>query len=65
MYPVLIGTWLHFSELEAREGMECKPAPILPGNYKIANEETLCCSCEIQDSNDFIDLASADWTDWT
>ena len=65
MHPMLIYTGLHLFEFEAGERVKGEPEPVLPFDHKVADEQTLCCSCQVQDSDHVIHFASTNWTDRT
>ena len=67
MHPLLllIYTRLHLFEFEAGEGMKGKLEPVFPFYHKVTDEQTLCCTCQVQDSDYVVHLAGTNWTDGT
>ncbi len=65
MHPMLIYTVLHLLKLEAGERVKGEPEPIIPFYHKVADEQTFCCTCQVQDSDDVVHFASTNWTDGT
>ena len=63
MHPMLIDTRFHLLELEAGERVKGEPEPVFSFYDEITDEQTLCCTCQIQDSDNIIYFACTNWTD--
>lgn len=65
MHQVCIHTKLHLFKFGAGEGVKGEPEPVFPFYHKVSDEQTLCCTCQVQDSDYVIHFASTNWTDGT
>lgn len=65
MHPMLIYTRLHLFKFEAGEGVKGEPEPVFPFYHKVTDEQTLCCACQVQDSDHVVHFASTNWTNGT
>lgn len=63
MHPMLIYAELYLFKLEAGEGVKGEPQPVFPFYHKVTDEQTLCCTCQVQDSDHVVHFASTDRTD--
>ena len=51
IHPLLVYPGLHFLEFETGERVEGEPEPVPSFYHKITNEETFCCTGQVEYSN--------------
>ncbi len=62
-HPMLIHTGLHLSELEAGEGVKGEIEPIFPLHHKVTDEQTLCCTGQVEDADHLVHFGSTSRVD--
>lgn len=65
MHPMFIYTGFRLFKFEPGKGMKGKPKPVFPFDHQVTDEQTLCCTCQVQDPDHVVYFACANWTDGT